>query len=277
RLPTSRRPWPRSCGSTPPPTAWWSSTWPTARWRRVLASSAATASSASMTNASPGRATSIAPPVGRTACGASPSTAAARSCRWCSAARSWPRSPVAAAAVAQRPHDPHPQSPISSLGDQPLADDRGGGRRIPDRDDDAGPTARVVAAVVGLGHVGGDVALQNHRPEVVADQPADRELALLAIVRDRPIQVGRAEGDETELPFAELLGRRQVDVQEVGVAAIEPERHRTRRYLRLGRDVIELDAPDHVRRQVPAIGRIAEGKALVERGGVPGQLAAGFD
>src|SRR5262245_30159191 len=182
-----------------------------------------------MTNASPGRATSIAPLVGRTACGVSPSSAAARSCRWCSAARSWPRSTVGAAGTTRRPHDPHPQSPTSSLRDQPLADDRARCWRIPDRDDDAGPTARVVAAVVGL------VALQNRRPEVVADQPADRELALLAIVRDRPIQVGRAEGDETELPFAELLGRRQVDVEEVGVAAIEPERHRTRRYLWLGR------------------------------------------
>src|SRR5262245_11303817 len=117
--------------------------------------------------------------------------------------------------------------PTLSLRDQrTFADDRARGRRIPDRDNDTEPAARVVAAIVALGNVGGDVTLHDHGPEVVADQPAERELALLGISRDRPCKIARAESHKTELPFAELLRRRQVDVDEVRIAAVEYERCR---------------------------------------------------
>ena len=78
-----------------------------------------------------------------------------------------------------------------------------------------------------LEHVRGDVGLQIDRAKVIADQPADRALGLFLVAGDRSREVGREVGYRSDLPFAELLGCRQVDIDEVRVAAIEVERSRT--------------------------------------------------
>ena len=51
----------------------------------------------------------------------------------------------------------------------------------------------------------------------------------------------------SELPFAELLGRREVDIDEIRVAAVEAEWSRARRDLRPVGDAVERGAVDDIR------------------------------
>ena len=93
-----------------------------------------------------------------------------------------------------------------------------------------------------------------------------RELLLLQIPRHRCAQIGGIISNPPKFPFAELLGRGQIDVQEVRIAPVgwELDRYRARRELRSAGDVIPINPPDRVGRQVPAIARVAQRKTLVE-------------
>ena len=90
------------------------------------------------------------------------------------------------------------------------------------------------------------------RPEALADQTADGNLALLLVSLNRRIEISGPEGDHTELPVTELPGGRQIDVEEVGITAIQCKGRRTRRQLRTSRNMVEVSAPDDVRGQVQA-------------------------
>ena len=107
--------------------------------------------------------------------------------------------------------------------------------QIPERKNDTRPAAGIAAAVIVLGDLRGDVGLQGERAEVVADQAADGELALFQIADDRSVQIRGPVGDGAELPFADRLGRRQVDIEEIRVAALESKWGGTRRDLRPAR------------------------------------------
>src|SRR3954451_201533 len=131
------------------------------------------------------------------------------------------------------------------------------------------PQSGVVAAVIFLIHVCGQISLQDDRTKALTDQSANGDLALLQVSINRRIKVRRPEGDQPELPVTELSAGRQIDVQEVRVAAIQCEGRWARRQLRTSGNVIEVSAPDHVRGQVQAIAGIAEGKPLIERGRTP--------
>ena len=72
-------------------------------------------------------------------------------------------------------------------------------------------------AVIFFVDVGRQVGLQDYRPEVVADESAQRELALFLISRKRRVQIGGVITDGADLPLSELLRRGEIDVQEVRV------------------------------------------------------------
>src|ERR1700757_908341 len=115
-----------------------------------------------------------------------------------------------------------------------------------------------------LDHLPGDVGLQSERAKVVAEKPAERELALFRIASNRMGEVGRAVGHQSELPLAKLLGRRQVDIDEIRVATVEGKWSWAWRDLRPVGDGIELDAIDDICSQVQAIAGIAQREALIE-------------
>src|ERR1700722_12673888 len=117
-----------------------------------------------------------------------------------------------------------------------------------------------------LDHISGGVGLQSERTKVVAEKAADCELGLLLIAGNRMSEVAGAVGHRSELPFAELFDSRQVDIDEIRIAAVEAERNRAWRDLRSVGDLVKLDAIDDVRRQVPVIACIAQREALIERG-----------
>jgi hypothetical protein len=79
-----------------------------------------------------------------------------------------------------------------------------------------------------LDHIRGGVGLQGERPKVVAKNSADGELALFLIAGNRMSEVGRAVRHHSELPLAELFDRRQIDINEIRIAAVEAERSRAR-------------------------------------------------
>src|ERR1700739_1067040 len=135
----------------------------------------------------------------------------------------------------------------------------------PDRYAHAEPAARAPPPEVMLAHVRGGVGLQLDRTKIVTYKPAGVEPALPLIAGNRSREVAVAVGYGSELPFAELLGCREVNVDEIRITAVEAERSRARRNLRLVGDVVELDAIDDIRGQIPAIGRIAQREALIER------------
>ena len=89
-----------------------------------------------------------------------------------------------------------------------------------------------------------------------------------AVVRNRRAEIVGSESNRTQLPLAESLGRRQVEVDEVRVASIVGERHRKRALepVRIVGDLVELDAPDNVRGQVPVVAGVAQREPLIERG-----------
>src|SRR5262245_22515930 len=150
-------------------------------------------------------------------------------------------------------------------------------RGKPEREDDASPQTGVVAAVVLLVDVRREIGLQNRPTEALADQTADGNLALLRVITNWRVEISRAERDHTELPVAELSGGRQVDVQEVGIAAIQGKRSRARRQLRPSRDMVEVRAPDDVRSQVQLVAGVTQGKALIERCVAPSHFAVNVD
>src|SRR3954447_16726312 len=65
----------------------------------------------------------------------------------------------------------------------------------PERQDNAPPQTGVVTPIILLVHVRGEIGLQDRRPEAVANETADSNLALLLITRNRDVKIGRTEGD----------------------------------------------------------------------------------
>jgi hypothetical protein len=92
--------------------------------------------------------------------------------------------------------------------------------RRPERNDHAEPAARIPAPVVVLDHFRRGIGLQSNRTKIVAQQTADGKVALFLIAGNRTSEVGRSVGHGSELPFAELLGRRQVNVDEIRATAV---------------------------------------------------------
>src|SRR5262245_9811877 len=146
-------------------------------------------------------------------------------------------------------------------------------RGNPEGDDEASPQPGVVAAIVLLVHVMGEIGLQDEPTEALANQTADGDLALLGVTVNWRVEISGAERDHAELPVAELPGGRQVDVEEVGIAAIQCKRRRARRQLRPSRDVVKVRAPDDIRSQVQLVAGVTQGKALIERGVAPSHFA----
>jgi Tripartite tricarboxylate transporter family receptor len=73
---------------------------------------------------------------------------------------------------------------------------RSGG--LPDRDDESAPQTGVVAAIVFLIHVCGQIGLQDDRTKALTDQSTDGDLALLQVTINRRIEIGGPEGDQPE-------------------------------------------------------------------------------
>ena len=135
----------------------------------------------------------------------------------------------------------------------------------PERQDNAPPQTGVVTPIILLVHVRGEIGLQDRRPEGLADQTAHGDLALLSVSRNRLIEISGPEGHHSELPVAgEFSAGRQVDVEEVGIAATENRRSRAAGQLRSVRDMVEVGAPDDIRSQVQLVAGVTQGKALVE-------------
>src|SRR6478752_2536328 len=147
----------------------------------------------------------------------------------------------------------------------------------PEWDDHASPQTGVVAAIVLLVHVRGEIGLQDESAEAFADQTADGNLALLCVSFNRRSKIRGPEGDHTELPVAELPGGGQIDVEEVRIAAIQCKGHRTRRELGTPRNVIEVSTINDVRGQVQLVAGITQGKALIERGVAKSHFAVNVD
>src|SRR4029453_10913448 len=102
-------------------------------------------------------------------------------------------------------------------------------RGSPQGDDEAPPQTGVVAAIVLLVNVVGEIGLQDEPAEALADQTADGNLALLRVTQNWLVEISRAEGNDAELPVTELPGRRQINVEEVRITAIQCKRGRARR------------------------------------------------
>ena len=77
--------------------------------------------------------------------------------------------------------------------------------------------------VVALNHFRRGVSLQIDRTKIVAQQSTDGNVALLLIIADRTREVGRTVGHPSKLPLAKLLGRRQVNIEEIWVTAVYTE------------------------------------------------------
>ena len=86
----------------------------------------------------------------------------------------------------------------------------------------------------------------------------------LQISINRASEVGRTEGDETGLPISELSCGRQINVQEIWIAAIQCKGSWTPRQLGTIGNMIEVSTPDRVDREVPTITGIAEREPLIE-------------
>jgi hypothetical protein len=75
----------------------------------------------------------------------------------------------------------------------------------PERHDETSPQTGVVAAIVLLVHVRGEIGLQNEPTEALANQTADGDLALLGVTRYWLVEIGRAEGNYAELQSPNFL------------------------------------------------------------------------
>ncbi len=135
-------------------------------------------------------------------------------------------------------------------------------RGIPQRDDDAAPNPRVRAAEAERRLiVRHDAArredFRRHRAEGVADETAERDLAVTVIaiiVADRIADVGRGIADETQLPLVDVLDRREIDVDRIRLGLIAVA------------GVVAADAEGEVRTEAPAVGGvIGDAREIGER------------
>src|SRR5207245_11799889 len=121
-----------------------------------------------------------------------------------------------------------------------------------------------------LVYVGREPALQGHRAEIVAEEAAHRELALLLITFNWRVQIGGVETDPSHLPLAEAMAHRQINVDEVWITSIDGECqsiwNRTWRQLRAIRHRRRMHAPDDGHGCSPVVSGIAQGEPLIERG-----------
>src|SRR5262249_2447579 len=85
--------------------------------------------------------------------------------------------------------------------------------------DDTRPPANIAPAIISLVSVARDIALQDHRAEIVAEEAAHRELSLLLIAQNWLIQIGGIETDPRHLPLAEATARRQINVDEIWITS----------------------------------------------------------
>src|SRR5215475_10647776 len=136
--------------------------------------------------------------------------------------------------------------------------------------DDTHPPANVFPTIIFLVHIAREIALQDHRAEIVAEEAAHRELALLLVAQNWRVQIGGIETDPSHLPLAEAMAHRQINVDEVWITSNEGEArcrlNRTGRRLSPIRDAVLMDAPDDVRGRSPVVAGIAQRKPLIERG-----------
>src|SRR5215471_16704705 len=89
--------------------------------------------------------------------------------------------------------------------------------------DDTHPPANIFPTIIFLVHIAREIALQNHSAEIVAEEAARRELALLLVPQNRRVQIGGIETDPSHLPLAEAMAHRQINVDEVWITSIEGE------------------------------------------------------
>ena len=82
---------------------------------------------------------------------------------------------------------------------------------------------------VVLHHFRRDVSLDSDRTKIIAHQTADGQLALLLIIDNWTSEVGGAVGYRSKLPLVEFLGRGQVNVEEIRVAAVQAKGRWARR------------------------------------------------
>ena len=99
-----------------------------------------------------------------------------------------------------------------------------------------------MAAIVFLIHVCGQIGLQNDRTKTLTDESTDGDLALLQVAINRRIEICGPEGDQPKLPVTELPAGRQIDIQEVRIAAVQCEGRWARRQLRTSRNMVEVSA-----------------------------------
>src|SRR5436190_8092839 len=85
--------------------------------------------------------------------------------------------------------------------------------------DDTRPPANIVPAIIFLVYVGRDIALEDHRAEIVAEEAAHRELALLLVAENRLIQIPGTETDPRHLPLPEAMATRQINVEEIWITS----------------------------------------------------------
>src|ERR1700733_6394964 len=95
--------------------------------------------------------------------------------------------------------------------------------RRPKRNDHAEPAASVPVPVVALNHFRRGVSLQIDWTKIVAQQSTDGNVALLLIIADGTCEVGRSVSHPSKFPFAKLLGRSQVNIQEIGLQPFRPK------------------------------------------------------
>src|SRR3977135_3526422 len=161
-----------------------------------------------------------------------------------------------------------PRSGSTGKMTSPLPVERRGWRSCgkPDRDDETSPQTGDVTPVILFVHVRSEIGLQDDWTKAVTDQTADGNLALLLVSRNWHVEISGAEGDYTELPITELPAGRQIDIEEVGIAAIQCKGRRARRQLRTPRKMVDVSAPDGIRGQVPPVTGITKGEQLLQTG-----------
>jgi hypothetical protein len=70
--------------------------------------------------------------------------------------------------------------------------------------DDTCPPSNIAPAIIFLVYVGREIALQDHRAEIVAEESARRELALLLIAKNGRVQIGGIVTDPSHLHLPKL-------------------------------------------------------------------------
>src|SRR5262249_41862724 len=85
--------------------------------------------------------------------------------------------------------------------------------------DDTHPPANIFPIIIFLVYIAREPALQDHRAEIVAEEAAHRELALLLVAENRLSQIPGTETDPRHLPLAEAMAHRQVYVEEIWITS----------------------------------------------------------